>query len=120
MELVENNLELRKTLGSAGGCICGSHENWLKVTFCPVKLTRVEIECIILSFGDLVQMMTNFVSAKLKNGFIVLDGEKIFFISNPARVCGPGKTACQHLNTQRVIDTDSTAGVRHFPGAQTL
>ena len=84
LELVKNNLELRENLSAAAHLIHGSHENRFKVTYCPGMLTREEIESVNFSFGDLDEMMKKYDPAKLKDGFNMVDGEKIFFISNPA------------------------------------
>jgi hypothetical protein len=84
LELVKNNLELQENLSAAAHLIHGSHENRFKVTYCPGKLTREEIESVNFSYGDLDEMMKKYDPAKLKDGFNEVDGEKIFFISNPA------------------------------------
>lgn len=82
--LVKNNPELRENLSAAAHLIHGSHENRFKVTYCPGKLTREEIENVNFSYGNLDEMMKKYDPTKLKDGFNVVDGEKIFFISNPA------------------------------------
>jgi nickel-dependent lactate racemase len=84
LELVKNNPELRENLSAAAHLIHGSHENRFKVTYCPGKLTREEIENVNFGYGDLDEMMKKYDPTKLKDGFNVVDGEKIFFISNPA------------------------------------
>ena len=84
LELVKNNLELRENLSAAAHLIHGSHENRFKVTYCPGKLTRQDIESVNFSYGDLDEMIKKYDPAKLKDGFNEVDGEKIFFISNPA------------------------------------
>ena len=84
LELVKNNLELRENLSAAAHLIHGSHENRFKVTYCPGNLTREEIESVNFSYGNLDEMMKKYDPAKLKDGFNMVDGEKIFFISNPA------------------------------------
>lgn len=84
LELVKNNLELRENLSAAAHLIHGSHENRFKVTYCPGKLTREEIESVNFNYGDLDEMIKKYDPDKLKDGFNEVDGEKIFFISNPA------------------------------------
>lgn len=84
LELVKNNLELRENLSAAAHLIHGSHENRFKVTYCPGKLTCEEIESVNFSYGNLDEMMKKYNPDKLKDGFNEVDGEKIFFISNPA------------------------------------
>jgi nickel-dependent lactate racemase len=84
LELVKENLELRENLSAAAHLIHGSHENRFKVTYCPGKLTREEIESVNFSYGDLGEMMSKYDPAKLKDGFNEVDGEEVFYISNPA------------------------------------
>lgn len=84
LELVKNNLELRENLSAAAHLIHGSHENRFKVTYCPGKLTREEIESVNFNYGDLNEMIKKYDPNKLKDGFNEVDGEKIFYISNPA------------------------------------
>jgi nickel-dependent lactate racemase len=84
LELVKNNIELRENLSAAAHLIHGSHENRFKVTYCPGKLSRKEIESVNFSYDNLDEMMKKYDPAKLKDGYNMVDGEKIFFISNPA------------------------------------
>jgi len=84
MGLVKNNPDLWENLGVAAHLIYGSHENRFKVTYCPGKLSRQEIEGVNFSFEDLDIMMNKYNPAKLIDGFNQVDGEDIFYISNPA------------------------------------
>lgn len=84
LELVKNNLELRENLSAAAHLIHGSHENRFKVIYCPGKLTKEEIESVNFSYGDLDEMMKKYNPLELKDGFNEVDGEEIFYISNPA------------------------------------
>lgn len=84
LELVKNNLELRENLSAAAHLIHGSHENRFKVTYCPGKLTRQEIESVNFGYGDINEMMRKYDPEKLKDGVNISNGEEIFFISNPA------------------------------------
>jgi len=84
LELVRNNLELRENLSAAAHLIHGSHENRFKVIYCPGQLTRQEIESVNFSYGDLDEMMKKYDPSNLKDGFNEVNGEEIFFISNPA------------------------------------
>ncbi|MEI8049678.1 MAG: hypothetical protein WCI92_20065 [Bacteroidota bacterium] len=84
MELVKNNADLRDNLSATAHLIHGSSENRFKVTYCPGSLTRSEIEGVNFRFADLMEMSEKYNPGKLQNGFNDLDGEKIFFISNPA------------------------------------
>jgi nickel-dependent lactate racemase len=82
---VKASAELRENLSAAAHLIHGSTEGRFNVTYCPGHLTRQEIEGVNYSYADLKQMMQRYNPAKLKDGWNTLpDGEKIFYISNPA------------------------------------
>ena len=46
-------------------------------------LTREEIESVHFEYGDLKEYEKKYDPAKLKDGWNVVDGEEIFYISNP-------------------------------------
>jgi len=82
---VKANAELRNNLGAAAHLIHGSSEDRFNITYCPGHLTQEEIESVNFRYADLKQMTARYHPARLKDGWNVMpDGEKIFFISNPA------------------------------------
>jgi nickel-dependent lactate racemase len=85
LSLVRENDDLKNNLSAAAHLIHGSSENRFKVTYCPGKLGRNDIESVNYSWGDLAGMTIKYNPHTLKEGFnVTRDGEKIFFISNPA------------------------------------
>ncbi len=79
------NAELQNNLGAAAHLIHGSSEGRFDITYCPGQLTREEIEGAGFQYADLGEMTKRYDPAKLKDGWNVLpDGERIFYISNPA------------------------------------
>ncbi len=79
------NAELQQNLGAAAHLIHGSSEDRFSITYCPGHLTRAEIEGVGFLYADLKTMASRYDPAKLKDGPNTLpDGEKIFYISNPA------------------------------------
>jgi nickel-dependent lactate racemase len=84
LRFVKNNQELRDNLSAAAHLIHGSHENRFSVTYCPGKLTKEEIESVNFKYHDLDDMLKKYNPDKLKDGFNTVDGEEIFYISNPA------------------------------------
>ncbi|MBI5382113.1 MAG: D-mannonate epimerase [Opitutae bacterium] len=79
------NEELRNNLSAAAHLIHGSSEGRFGITYCPGHLTRAEIEGVGFKYADLKTMTARYDPAKLKDGWNTLpDGEKIFYISNPA------------------------------------
>ena len=81
---VKTNAELRDNLSAAAHLIHGSSEGRFNITYCPSHLTRQEIESVNFRYADLKQMTQRYDPAKLKDGWNTVNGEKIFYISNPA------------------------------------
>ena len=83
LELVKQNEELQNNLGAAAHLIHGSSEGRFSVTYCPGHLSKEEIESVNFAYADLDEMMNRYNPKTLKDGFNTVDGEEIFFISNP-------------------------------------
>ena len=84
LELVEQNDDLKNNLGAAAHLIHGSSENRFKITYCTGHISREEIENVNYKYADLNMMTKKYNPEKLKDGFNIVDGEEIFYISNPA------------------------------------
>lgn len=82
-ECIERDPDLADNLGSASHLIQGSTDGRFTITYCPGKLTREEIEQVGFNYGDLAAAMKRYHPSKLQDGWNVVDGEKIFYISNP-------------------------------------
>ncbi|MFO7656079.1 MAG: lactate racemase domain-containing protein [Bacteroidales bacterium] len=81
---VDENQDLRNNLSAAAHLIHGSSENRFKITYCPGKLTKEEIESVNFNYADLSEMKKKYDPQVLKDGYNMVNGEKIFYISNPA------------------------------------
>jgi len=85
LELVNDKDDLKENLSAAAHLIHGSSEGRFRITYCPGKISREEIEAVNFKYADLRQMMERYDPQKLQNGFNSLaDGEQIYFISNPS------------------------------------
>lgn len=85
LEAVEKNDDLRQNLSAAAHLIHGSTEGRFSVTYCPGHISRVEIESVNYQFAPLDEMRQRYDPSTLQDGFNTMpDGEKIFYISNPA------------------------------------
>jgi hypothetical protein len=85
LELARTQEDLAQNLGTAAHLIHGSSEERFTITYCPGALTKEEIEQVNFRYADLGTMMEKYNPKKLSDGLNVLrNGEKIFFISNPA------------------------------------
>ncbi|GHV89762.1 hypothetical protein AGMMS50268_02650 [Spirochaetia bacterium] len=78
--------ELRANLSAAAHLIHGSSEGRFTVRYCPGPgLSRAEIESVGYEWGDLKANLARYDINKLKLGWNTLpDGERIFFVPNPA------------------------------------
>lgn len=84
LEAVRKNRDLAENLSAAAHLIHGSSEGRFQITYCPGRLTREEIDAVNFRYGDLEVMMKRYNPARLKDGWNVVDGEEIYYISNPA------------------------------------
>lgn len=80
---VKTDPELARNLSAAAHLIHGSSEGRFKIRYCPGGLTRQEIEAAHFEYGDLAEYTAKYDPETLKDGWNVVDGEEIFYISNP-------------------------------------
>ncbi len=84
LEAVKEDPALAANLSAAAHLIHGSSEGRFTIRYCPGHLTREEIESVHFEYGDLAEYMAKYKPETLKDGWNVVDGEEIFYISNPA------------------------------------
>ncbi len=84
LDLVDKNDDLKNNLSAAAHLIHGSSEGRFNITYCPGHLSEEEIESVNFQYADLNEMLKIYDPAKLKDGFNTVDGEDVFYISNPA------------------------------------
>jgi nickel-dependent lactate racemase len=80
---VKADAHLATNLSAAAHLIHGSSEGRFTIRYCPGHLTREEIESVHYEYGDLAEMTAKYDPSVLKDGWNTVDGEEIFFISNP-------------------------------------
>lgn len=83
LEAVKEDPALAGNLSAAAHLIHGSSEGRFTIRYCPGHLTRQEIESVHFQYGDLAQYTAKYNPATLKDGWNTVDGEEIFYISNP-------------------------------------
>jgi nickel-dependent lactate racemase len=83
LEAVAANDDLKGSLSAAAHLIHGSSEGRFKITYCPGKLSREEIEGVSFTYRDLMDAQRQYDPTKLKDGWNNVDGEEVFFVSNP-------------------------------------
>ncbi len=85
LKFVEENEDLKNNLAAAAHLIHGSSEGRFNITYCPGFLSRGEIESVNYNYADINEIMKRYNPSELKDGFNTMqNGEKIFFVSNPA------------------------------------
>jgi nickel-dependent lactate racemase len=84
LKLTKENKDLKNNLSAAAHLIHGSSEGRFKIIYCPGQLTKAEIEAVNFEYNDLNDMMEKYDPGKLVDGINTVDGEDIYYISNPA------------------------------------
>ena len=85
LKAVEEDKSLQQNLSAAAHLIHGSSEGRFRITYCPGRLTREEIEGVNFQYAELDTMLKRYNPKQLKDGMNTMpDGEQIYFISNPA------------------------------------
>jgi hypothetical protein len=83
LDAVNRNADLAAELSAAAHLIHGSSEGRFRITWCPGKLSREEVEGVGFGYGDLNDMLKRYDPEKLAHGSNTVDGEEVFFIANP-------------------------------------
>jgi nickel-dependent lactate racemase len=83
LEAVKHDAELASNLSAAAHLIHGSSEGRFTIRYCPGHLTREEIEGVHFAYGDLAEYAAKYDPATLVDGWNVVEGEEIFYVSNP-------------------------------------
>ncbi len=76
--------ELQHNLSAAAHLIHGSPDGRFRVTYCPGKLSRDEIQQAGYSYGDLDEMMNRYQPDTLCEGWNHIHNEDVYHIGNPA------------------------------------
>jgi hypothetical protein len=85
MTFMRENEDLQHNLSAAAHLIHGSSEGRFTVTYCPGQLTREEIEGVGYRYEPLDTVRQTYDPGQLKDGWNTMaDGQRVFFISNPA------------------------------------
>jgi nickel-dependent lactate racemase len=83
LEAVSANADLADDLSAAAHLIHGSSEGRFTIRLCPGHLSKEEVEGVGFEYGDLQTMLKRYNPKVLRHGYNRVDGEDVFFISNP-------------------------------------
>lgn len=81
---VQENEDLQQNLGVAAHLIHGSSEGRFRITYAPKHLTREQVEAVGFHYMAYEDAVSQYDPAKLIDGYNTVDGEEVFYISNPA------------------------------------
>ena len=84
LKLTRENEDLANNLSVAAHLIHGSSDGRFSVTYAPGGLTKEEVESAGFGYMPLEEALSRYDINVLKNGFNTVDGEELFYISNPA------------------------------------
>lgn len=82
--LVDENEDLKNNLSVAAHLIHGSSDGRFKITYCTEKLTEEEVRGAGFDYMPYAEASKLYDPKKLTDGYHEINGEKIFYISNPA------------------------------------
>lgn len=78
------NTDLKENLSVAAHLIHGSSDGRFSITYCTEKLTREEVEGVAFGYIPYSEAAKKYDHTKLTDGWNTVDGEEIYYISNPA------------------------------------
>lgn len=82
---VNENEELANNLSAAAHLIHGTSDGRFTITYCPGPgVSQEEIESVGYQFGNYDEIVSKYNFESLKDGWNTVNGEEIFYISNPA------------------------------------
>ena len=84
LQLVEENEDLQNNLSVAAHLIHGSSDGRFNITYCAGHMTEEEVLGAAFRYAPYAEMTAKYDPQKLTDGFNTVDGEEIFYISNPA------------------------------------
>lgn len=84
LKLVKEHDDLRENMSVAAHLIHGSSDGRFSVTYCTKELSEEEVRGAAFGYIPYDEAVKKYDPTKLKDGFCSVDGEEIYYISNPA------------------------------------
>ncbi len=84
LELVKENEDLQENMSVAAHLIHGSSDGRFSITYCTELLNEEEVTGAAFKYIPYAEAAKTYDPTVLTDGFHTIDGEEIFYISNPA------------------------------------
>lgn len=84
LDAVEKNDDLRGNLSAAAHLMHGTSEDRFKITWCPGGLSEERIRGVCYDYADYDEMDAKYSADQMSEGWNTVDGERVYYISNPA------------------------------------
>jgi hypothetical protein len=84
LELTAREDELKENLSAAAHLIHGSSEGRFGITYCTPGIPEKDIRSVHYNYAGYDEMVRKYDPQSLKDGLNRVDGEEIFYVSNPA------------------------------------
>ena len=84
LKAVEDNSDLRANLSAAAHLIHGTSDDRFRITWCPGGLSEKQIRDVGYDYGEYDEMDAKYPADQMKDGWNTLEGESVYYISNPA------------------------------------
>lgn len=81
---VRENADLKGNLSAAAHMIHSSSDSRFNITYCTQHLSREEVEGVCFGYMPYAEAAAKYDPAKLADGWNTVEGEEIYYISNPA------------------------------------
>ena len=84
LKAVEENEDLRNNLSAAAHLMHGTSEGRFKITWCPGMISEERIRAVGYDYAPFEEMDAKYPESKMRDGWNHVDGEDVYYISNPA------------------------------------
>jgi nickel-dependent lactate racemase len=84
LQLMETQEDLGKNMSAAAHLIHGSSDGKFRIVYCTRELSEAEVRGVAFDYRPYDEAAKQYDIRKLKDGYNTVDGEEIYYISNPA------------------------------------
>ncbi|GHT70028.1 hypothetical protein FACS1894110_20700 [Spirochaetia bacterium] len=84
LQLMETQEDLGKNMSAAAHLIHGSSDGKFRIMYCTKELSEEEVRGVAFDYMPYDEAAKRYDISKLKDGYNTVEGEEIYYISNPA------------------------------------